>query len=144
MKNYLAIGNDPAWHLIIRDGKVIFNSMYREKIVMADLPDSQITASGQTYVFKTGAQDMRLTMTNQACKDTLTARLYPEQISILFKAKNWWDAATGFRDRKPLGKIPRGGRRLDATDHPAQRLPMPSQRSPEKHGSPDKSTGPMF
>ncbi|MDD3182205.1 MAG: META domain-containing protein [Alphaproteobacteria bacterium] len=85
IKNYRAIGNDPAWYLVIRNGKVIFSSMYREKIVTADLPEPSPTASGQSYAFKTGTQDMRISLASKACQDTLTSRLYPDQISVLFQ-----------------------------------------------------------
>lgn len=84
IKDYRGIGNNPAWFLMIRDGQLVFNSHYRERIVMADLPEPRAVASGQSYDLKTGSQDMRVTITHRACRDTLTRRYYPDQINILF------------------------------------------------------------
>lgn len=87
IKNYRAIANDPAWHLVIRDGKMMFNSLYGAKIVTAVLPEARITAEGQTYLLRTGTQDMRITIAHKACQDTLTTRYYPDQVRVLFQGK---------------------------------------------------------
>ncbi len=85
IKNYRAIGNDPAWHLAIHDGQLVFNQGYREKLVNAELPAARINEAGQNFVVRTGAQDTRVTIAHKTCKDTLTLRYYPDQVSVIFQ-----------------------------------------------------------
>lgn len=87
IKNYRAIGNDPAWHLTIHNGQLVFNQNYREKLVSAELPAARLTPEGQSYVLKTGTQDMVVSIAHKACKDTLTLRYYPDQVRILMQGK---------------------------------------------------------
>lgn len=86
--NFRAVGNEPGWHLEIREGQhLLFVGDYGALRVMT--PDPGVHRDGAARSYRAGSevQELRVDILDEPCTDTMKGGVYPSRVSVRVAGK---------------------------------------------------------
>ncbi len=86
--DFRAVGNEPGWHLEIRDGsQILYVGDYGMNRVMTPDPGAEEVASGRIYHAVTEANELIVEIVDEECADTMQDATYPAQVTLTVNGK---------------------------------------------------------
>lgn len=86
--DFRAVGNEPGWHLEIRDGgQMLYIGDYGMNRVMTPDPGAEEVASGRIYHAVTEANELIVEIVDEACTDTMKGDSFPAQVNVTINGK---------------------------------------------------------
>ncbi len=89
--DFRAVGNEPGWHLEIRDqAKIFLTTDYGTERNEFELPAPVTDATTRTTHYKANldGQEMTLTISGETCRDTMSGEEFESKVEVVFKGKN--------------------------------------------------------
>jgi len=86
--NFRAVGNEPGWHLEIREGQhLLFVGDYGALRVMTPDPGVHRDGAARTYQASSEAQKLQVEILDEPCTDTMKGDVYPSRVSVQVAGK---------------------------------------------------------
>ena len=85
--DFRAIGNEPGWHLEIRNqAKIVLVSDYGSSQQEFDLPEAQINTAARTtrYNAHQAGQEIILTISGESCHDSMSGEEFESKVEVVF------------------------------------------------------------
>ncbi|GMR17080.1 MAG: hypothetical protein BMS9Abin32_136 [Gammaproteobacteria bacterium] len=83
--DFRAIGNEPGWHLEIREGDSIrFVYDYGQKEVLTSAPQREVDNDRRraTYTVETEADKLQVTIVGERCSDTMSDETFESRVTV--------------------------------------------------------------
>lgn len=87
---FRAVGNEPGWHLEIRDqAQIILVTNYGSEEYAFDLPDAETDTVAKTtrYQVKQAGQEMTLTISAETCQDSMSGEEFSSKVEVVYQGK---------------------------------------------------------
>ena len=82
------MGNEPGWHLEIRDGgQILYVGDYGMNRIMTPDPGAEEVAAGRIYHAVTEANELIVEIVDEACTDTMKGDSFPAQVNLTVNGK---------------------------------------------------------
>ncbi|HEX8307344.1 MAG TPA: hypothetical protein VF645_02870 [Allosphingosinicella sp.] len=78
-ERYEARGQEPGWHVLIRDGRIDYTGNYGDKKISVARPDPRPSFNGRRYV----TPRLTVDVTYSRCNDAMSGHGFEHQVSVL-------------------------------------------------------------
>ena len=88
--DWIAVGQEPGWIAEVKDGEQIsVTADYGERKAIVPAPAANAPGAPVEYHSVTEAHDVRLTITREACSDSMSGRPYPARAVLILDGKRY-------------------------------------------------------
>lgn len=87
---FRAVGQEPGWHLEIREGERIrFVYDYGEHEAVVPAPEPTVDEATRTYRAETEAHDLIATLTDEPCTDAMSGERFPTTVTVVLNGETY-------------------------------------------------------